>query len=265
MRRYENVAIDKLKPYENNARTHSEAQVDKIARSIEQFGFINPVIVDSNYGIIAGHGRVMGAKQLGLKEVPCIFVEDLTEAQKRAYILADNKLALDAGWDDTILKVELEELKEMNFDISLTGFDMGEIDIQIGNPEREAGAEQEEAVYTQKVDIPQYQITGECPEINELVDTQKADSFIEEIKNASITDEQKEFLIKATKRLYAFNYRNIAEYYAHADKEMQGLMEKLALVIIDINDAIKNGYARLSAEISEMYEEDSEYYEDEEE
>lgn len=129
MRRYENVEIDKLKPYENNARTHSEAQVDKIARSIEQFGFINPVLIDGDYGIIAGHGRVMGAKQLGMTEVPCLFVEDLDENQKRAYILADNKLALDAGWDDAILKAELNFLKDANFDISLTGFEMDEIDL----------------------------------------------------------------------------------------------------------------------------------------
>lgn len=129
MRRYENVKIDKLKPYENNARTHSEAQVEKISRSIEQFGFINPVLIDGDYGIIAGHGRVLGAKQLGMTEVPCIFVEDLTETQKRAYILADNKLALDAGWDDAILKAELNFLQEVNFDISLTGFDMDEIDL----------------------------------------------------------------------------------------------------------------------------------------
>lgn len=129
MRRYENVKIDKIKPYENNARTHSEAQVEKIARSIEQFGFINPVLIDGDYGIIAGHGRVEGAKQLGMTEVPCIFVEDLTETQKRAYILADNKLALDAGWDDEILKAELNFLKEVNFDITLTGFDIDEIDL----------------------------------------------------------------------------------------------------------------------------------------
>lgn len=129
MRRYENVAIEKLKPYEKNARTHSPEQVDKIAKSIEQFGFINPVLIDGDYGIIAGHGRVMGAKQVGMTEVPCIFVEDLTDTQKRAYILADNKLALDAGWDDEILKAELNFLKEVNFDIALTGFDMDEIDL----------------------------------------------------------------------------------------------------------------------------------------
>lgn len=131
MRRYENVSIEKLKPYKNNARTHSEEQVNKIANSIKEFGFVNPVLIDSNFEIIAGHGRVMGAKQLGMQEVPCIFVEDLTETQKRAYILADNKLALDAGWDNDILLGELEALKELNFDITLAGFDTDEIKVDI--------------------------------------------------------------------------------------------------------------------------------------
>ena len=131
MRRYEMVSIDDLIPYENNARTHSKEQVEKIANSIQEFGFINPVLIDSDYGIIAGHGRVMGARHLGMSEVPCLFIEDLTEEQKRAYILADNKLALDAGWDDTILKMELEALAELDFDITLTGFDMSDIDVSV--------------------------------------------------------------------------------------------------------------------------------------
>lgn len=128
MRRYEEIEIQKLKPYENNARTHSEDQVEKIARSIKEFGFINPVIIDSDYGIIAGHGRVLGAQKIGMDKVPCLFVEDLTEAQKRAYILADNKLALDAGWDDEILKQEIKALDDMNFDVSIAGFDIDDFD-----------------------------------------------------------------------------------------------------------------------------------------
>ena len=122
------VSIDGLKPYENNARTHSEEQVKKIVRSIEEFGFINPVLIDGEFGIIAGHGRVMAAKKMGMTEVPCLFVEDLTEAQKRAYIIADNKLALDAGWDEHILQIELAELQDMDFDITLTGFELDDID-----------------------------------------------------------------------------------------------------------------------------------------
>jgi site-specific DNA-methyltransferase (adenine-specific) len=128
MRRYENVKIEKLKPYENNARTHSEEQVEKISQSIKEFGFINPVLIDSNFGIIAGHGRVLGAKKLGMEEVPCLFVEDLTDEQKRAYILADNKLALDAGWDDEILRQEIKALADLDFDVSLTGFELEDFD-----------------------------------------------------------------------------------------------------------------------------------------
>lgn len=128
MRRYENVKIKKLKPYKNNARTHDNSQIEKIAKSIQEFGFINPVLIDSDYGIIAGHGRVEGAKRLGMVEVPCIFVEDLTEEQKRAYIIADNKLALDAGWDYELLQIELDELDSLNFDFTLTGFDNLELD-----------------------------------------------------------------------------------------------------------------------------------------
>ncbi len=128
MRRYENVKIEKLIPYRNNARTHSDEQVEKIAKSMREFGFINPVLVDGKFNIIAGHGRVLGAKKLGMKEVPCLFIEDLTEEQKRAYIIADNRLAEDAGWDKEMLKIELEELQNLNFDISLTGFEMDDFD-----------------------------------------------------------------------------------------------------------------------------------------
>ena len=128
LRRYENVPITELKPYKNNARTHNEQQIEKIANSIKEFGFINPVLIDSDYGIIAGHGRVKGAERLGMVEVPCLFIEDLTEEQKRAYIIADNKLALDAGWDYGLLQLELDELDNLNFDFTLTGFDDLELD-----------------------------------------------------------------------------------------------------------------------------------------
>nr|DAH84327.1 MAG TPA: adenine specific DNA methyltransferase [Caudoviricetes sp.] len=148
MRKYENVNIKMIKPYEKNARTHSKEQVERIANSIQEFGFINPVLIDSDYGIIAGHGRVLGAKKLGMKEVPCLFVEDLTEAQKRAYIIADNKLTLDAGWDDEILKEELQALEEMDFDVSLTGFDLDDFDFD--QQDIEFDEEQEEEIEVPK-------------------------------------------------------------------------------------------------------------------
>lgn len=116
------ISVNDLIPYINNSRTHSDEQVLQIAASIKEFGFLNPIIVDGSNGIIAGHGRVMAAKKLGLDEVPCIDASHLSEAQKKAYIIADNKLALNAGWDDEILRIELNILDELDFDLSLTGF-----------------------------------------------------------------------------------------------------------------------------------------------
>ena len=125
---YRLIPTADLIPYARNSRTHSDAQVAKIASSIREFGFINPVITDGANGIVAGHGRVMAAQKLGLKEIPCVEASHLTEAQKRAYIIADNRMALDAGWDAEMLKVELGELKGLDFDLALTGFELGEIE-----------------------------------------------------------------------------------------------------------------------------------------
>ena len=121
------VSISKLVPYVNNARTHSPEQIMKLRSSLREFGFINPVIIDKDFGIIAGHGRVMAAKEEGIDEVPCVFVDYLTEAQKKAYILADNRMAMDAGWDEELLRIEIEALQGMDFDIGLAGFDDDEI------------------------------------------------------------------------------------------------------------------------------------------
>lgn len=124
---YKTVSVNDLIPYARNSRTHSDEQVTQIASSIKEFGFTNPVLIDSQGGIIAGHGRVMAAKKLGYSEVPCIELVGLTEAQKKAYIIADNKLALNAGWDDEMLRLEFDELKELGFNLELTGFSLDEI------------------------------------------------------------------------------------------------------------------------------------------
>ena len=121
------VPISKLVPYANNARTHSPEQINKLRGSLREFGFVSPVIIDKDYGILAGHGRVMAARAENIEQVPCVFVDHLTEAQKKAYILADNRFALDAGWDEDMLRVEMEALQGMDFDIALTGFDESEI------------------------------------------------------------------------------------------------------------------------------------------
>lgn len=121
------VDIDKLIPYVNNARTHSKEQINKLRASIREFGFINPVIIDRDYNVIAGHGRIMASKEEEIDKVPCVFVDYLTDAQKKAYILADNRMALDADWDEELLKVEIESLQGADFDLNLTGFDEAEL------------------------------------------------------------------------------------------------------------------------------------------
>ena len=121
------VDISKLIPYQNNARTHSKEQINKLRSSLREFGFVNPVIVDREYNVIAGHGRIAAAREEGIAQVPCVFVDHLTEAQKKAYILADNRMALDAGWDEDLLRVELEALEEMSYDLGLTGFNDKEL------------------------------------------------------------------------------------------------------------------------------------------
>ena len=126
------VGIESLIPYARNSRTHSDAQVAQIAASIREFGFTNPVLIDAEGGIIAGHGRVLAARKLQLTEVPCLRLSHLTETQRRAYIIADNKLALNAGWDDELLAVELLDLNAADFDMALIGFDAGELSAAMG-------------------------------------------------------------------------------------------------------------------------------------
>jgi len=121
------VPINDLVPYINNARTHSPAQITKLRSSLREFGFVNPIIVDKDYSVIAGHGRLIAAKEEGFTEVPCVFADYLTEAQKKAYIIADNRYAEDAGWDEELLRLEIESLEGMNFDLGLLGFEPAEL------------------------------------------------------------------------------------------------------------------------------------------
>ncbi len=142
----EQVTINKLIPYAKNSRIHSDAQVAQIAASIKEFGFVNPVLIDEAGGIIAGHGRVMAARKLGIDEVPCIRLAHLNENQKRAYVIADNKLALNAGWDDELLKLEIKDLDLADFDISLLGFDAEELENILDEPETTEGLTEDDEV-----------------------------------------------------------------------------------------------------------------------
>lgn len=242
------MGVDELIPYENNPRINDEA-VDYVANSIKEFGFKNPIIIDKNNVIIAGHTRLKAAKKLGIEKVPTITADDLTDEQIKAFRIADNKVAEFSKWDYIKLGEELGGLA-----IDMSEFGLEKIEIETKDDDKV----EVKQLYTSKVNIPQYEITGDEPPIEALVDTERADQLVEKIEKSNVSKEQKDFLIKATKRLYTFNYRNIAEYYAHQDKEMQELMEDLALVIIDINDAIAKGYAKLKLSIDEAYEEDEE-------
>ena len=235
------VEVEKLIPYENNPRKNDEA-VDKVALSISAFGFKVPIVIDANNVIVTGHTRMKAAKKLGLKTVPCILANDLTEEQIKAFRLADNKVGEFSEWDDEKLMKELDGLE---IDMSLYGFEF---------PLDDDDDEGDDDTYTDKTNVPQYDITGEVPDISELVDEEKTRELLEEIENSELPFDQKEFLKKAAQRHLTFNYRKIAEYYAAADPEMQQLMEKSALVIIDYNDAIMNGYTQLSEKIQKLME-----------
>jgi DNA modification methylase len=139
----EQVPIDKLVPYARNARTHSKEQIAQLRASLREFGFVSPAVIDSKYNILVGHGRVQAAREEGYKTVPCVFAENLNDAQKRAYILADNQLALNAGWDEEMLSVELSDLQADDFDLSLLGFDEKDLEKLMAGPD-DSGAEDDD-------------------------------------------------------------------------------------------------------------------------
>jgi ParB-like chromosome segregation protein Spo0J len=155
----EKIPTEKLIPYARNAKKHDAAQVSKLAGSIREFGFNNPVLIDKDNGIIAGHGRVMAAQKLELKEVPCIRLGHLTDTQRRAYILADNKLAeIGGGWDEEMLGLELADLREADFDLGLLGFDGGGIEDALTPPEIEPTSPEDFQEVDENIDTEH-----ECP------------------------------------------------------------------------------------------------------
>jgi hypothetical protein len=237
----EYLSPDELVPYGKNAKEHPPAQVERIANSIKRFGWQQPIVVDRNKVVIIGHGRLAAAKLLNLEKVPVKFEDDLTDAQVKALRLADNKTN-ESDWSENLLAEELAELDIDGIDMSEFGFEnVGDLS-EITNP------------YTGKVKIPQYEPTGEDPPLEQLVDQEKTNDLLKEIDESSVSDEEKAFLRLAAQRHLAFNYKKVAEYYANASEEMQELMEKSALVIIDYDDAIAYGYTRLNSSVREMFD-----------
>lgn len=250
----EHLPIAELVPYARNSRTHSEEQVAQIAGSIREFGFTNPVLIDANGTIVAGHGRVMAARKLGMESVPCIRLGHLTPTQVRAYVIADNKLALNAGWDEQMLAAELAALKDDDFSLGLTGFSDDELAEILSSDGSESLLSEN---YTHKVEAPIYTPKGEKPDIGELVDPSRAENLIREIESAKLPKEVEQFLKTAASRHFVFNYEKIAEFYCHADKKTQELMENSALVIIDFKKALQLSYAKLREEVVSSLEAES--------
>lgn len=236
----EYVDINSIKPYEKNAKEHPKEQIEQIKKSIKQFGMDDPIGIWHDT-IVEGHGRLIACKELGFTEVPVIRLDHLNDEERRAYTLAHNKLTMNSDFDLDILNEELA-----NFDT----IDMSDFGFTFDDEE---GGENP---YSQKVMIPQYEVEGDAPSLADLVDSEKTNKLLQDIENANINDDEKEFLKKAATRHYVFNYRNIAEYYANATPEMQKLMEDSALVIIDLDNAIANGYVQMVEKLKDMIDDD---------
>jgi ParB-like chromosome segregation protein Spo0J len=243
----EQVKIDKLIPYARNSRTHSDAQVAQIAASIKEFGFTNPVLIDETGSIIAGHGRVMAARKLAITEVPSIRLTHLTEAQKKAYVIADNKLALNAGWHPEMLVLELAALDDAGFNLELTGFVGDDLTrAMFGDLTADGQSDELSENYSRKIEAPIYTPKGEKPKPTSLYDESKSTELKLQIAESDLPADVRKFLIAAADRHTVFDFRNIAEFYAHSEPATQDLMERSALVIIDYDKAIENGFVQLS-------------------
>jgi DNA modification methylase len=244
--RFEKVNIDKLVPYARNARTHSKEQILQLRASLREFGFVNPVIVDKDLNIIAGHGRILAAKEEGITEVPCVFAEHLTEAQKRAYIIADNRLAMNAGWDMEMLSVEISELQGADFDLSVLGFDEAELSKLMGDIEDvkdddfDVDEELKKPAVTKVGDLwllgNHRLICGDSTKIDTftvLMDGKQANLVVTDppynvnyegsagkLKNDNMADEAfYTFLLSAFKNMEAVMTKDASIYVFHADTE----------------------------------------------
>lgn len=243
------LPIEKLVPYVNNARTHSPEQLVKLRSSLREFGFINPVIIDRDFNVIAGHGRIMAAKEEKIAEVPCVFVDYLTEAQKKAYILADNRMALDAGWDEELLRIEIESLQGADFDVSLTGFGEDEIadlfsvdgEKDVKDDDFDLSAALEKAAFVERGDIwtvgRHRLMCGDATsaeDVAALMDGKKANLIVTDppygvsfeswhgltIQNDSIKGEEfYSFLLEAFRNMADNLEKGGAAYIFHADTE----------------------------------------------
>lgn len=245
----ETVKIESLVLDPQNARKHSSRNLDAIKASLKQFGQRKPIVVHNGI-VIAGNGTLEAAKSIGWKEIAITRCPDDWDSDiAKAYALADNRSAELAEWENGTLSASLSDLDANGWDVGELGFTRDDVkEIQKG--EQIFG--DEENAYTAVVNIPQYEIVGEKPSISDLYDNTKVQELSKEIKSAGLPEDVETFLLLAANRHLIFNYKKIAEYYPYATPEVQKLMEKSALVIIDINDAIHYGYVDFMDELNRL-------------
>ena len=258
--------ISEFTPSAMNARFHPVDQIAQIKASILEFGWVWPILRRGDTVIGAGHGRREAAEaiyasggvirmfngfELPIDHLPYYDVSHWPEAKFKAYMLVDNRLAETSAWDKPKLELALAELAEFKFDLTDFGFDTPDLDVIFAPPAGDeaadaGGGDELSENYSRKIEAPIYRVTGEKPEVSALYDEAKTRELKAEIAGADLPDEVRAFLDAAADRHTVFNFRNIAEFYAHADAPLQRLMERSALVIIDFNQAIENGFVRLS-------------------
>jgi hypothetical protein len=243
----EQRSINSIRPYPKNPR-RNDAAVTQVARSIENFGFRQPIVVDDQGVIVVGHTRYKAAQSLGMTEVPVTVMSGVSQSVIDQYRIADNRLNELAEWDDDLLLEELGNILRDVGDTELTGFTGADIDRLKGLDDVRD--------YTTKVDTPIYKPKGDRPDLAELINNEQHDRLVAAIDASECAEEVKAFLRQAAQRHRRFDYEQIAEYYCHADAATQRLMEASALVIPDIDTAIENGYVQMTDTLKQIFNRD---------
>lgn len=232
------VNIQKIKPNDENPRFITDAKFKKLIKSIKEFPEMletRPLVVDENFVVLGGNMRLKALKSAGVFEVPIHQVKGWSDEQKKEFIIKDNLGYGEWDWDIVANEWDVQKLKDWGMDIPVFDIESNQIDADEN--------------YTRKIEAPIYEPKGEKPKVKELVNIDKVNDLIKKIENSNIKKTDKEFLKLAAYRHYVFDYSKIANYYAHSDKDVQELMEDSALIIIDFNKAIENGFIELTEDI----------------
>jgi len=245
---FETIPVADLSLDPSNVRKHSRRNLDAIKASLRKFGQQKPIVVDAKGIVLAGNGTLTAAKELGWTEIQIVRTE-LAGVEATAFAIADNRTAELAEWEDSLSDV-LKSLDDADVDLGALGFTPKEIEEM-----KESGLSDK---YTHKIEVPIYKPNGIKPGLADLLDSKRTDQFVQKINSADLPEDLKVFLRNAAQRHTVFDYGKMAEFYCHADKETQELMEDMALVIIDFDKALANGYVKLNENILATLEESGE-------